>query len=128
MFCTHSFFSSSCFLKNMFSHERHIFSEWVLSLPGLYGYSFFQQATQLIWAFHCHSAVLAWLIICLLTGTGSPCLFFPLCSNADTYPCISFYESSLYMGTHSGIYNKLSESKRLIKLISVFSYSAENTF
>lgn len=87
-----------------------------LSSPGLYGYRFFQQTTQLKWAFHCHSAVLAWLIICLLTGSGSSCLFCPLCSNADTYPRVSFYEQSLYMGTQSGIYNKLSESKSLIKV------------
>lgn len=86
-----------------------------LSLPGLYGYSFFQQTTQLTWTFHCHSAVLAWLIICLLTGSRSPCLFCPLCSNAGTYPCISFYESSFYI-THSGIYDKLSESTSLIKV------------
>lgn len=74
----------------------------------------FSKTTQLTWTFHCHSAVLAWLIICLLTGSRSLCLFCPLYSNADTYLCISFYESSLYI-TYSGIYNKLSESKNLIK-------------
>lgn len=86
-----------------------------MALPGLYGYSFFQQTTRLTWTFHCHSAALAWLIICLLTGSRLPCLFCPLCSNADTYPCISFYESSLYIA-HSGIYNKLTGGESLIKV------------
>lgn len=86
-----------------------------MALPGLYGYSFFRQTTRLTWTFHCHSAALAWLIICLLTGSRLPCLFCPLCSNADTYPCISFYESSLYIA-HSGIYNKLTGGESLIKV------------
>lgn len=121
-----SFFFILLFKKCVFRQKMGYFG-MDLSLPGLYGYSFFQQTTQLMWAFHCHSAVLAWLIICFLTGSRSPCLFCPLCSNADTYPRISFYESSLYV-THGGIYNKLPESKSLIKVISVFSSPTENTF
>lgn len=119
------FFSMKCFVfapfffillfKKCVFRQKMGFFGMGLSLPGLYSYRFFHQTTQFMWAFHCHSAVLAWLIICFLTGTIPPCLFCPLCSNADTYPHISFYESSLYV-IHWGIYNKLPESKSLIKV------------
>lgn len=108
------FFFILLFKKCVFRQRMGLFG-MDLSLPGLYGYSFFQQTTQFMWAFHCHSAVLAWQIICFLTGLKPPCLFCLLCSNTDTYPQISFYESSLYV-THWGIYNKLPESKSLIKV------------
>lgn len=106
------FFFILLFKKCVFRQKIDFF-RMGLSWPGLYDYSVFQQTTQLTLAFCCCSAVLAWLIICLLTDSRSPCLFCPLCSNAGTYPCIYFYES-LYI-THSGMNNKLSESKILIK-------------